>query len=392
MRIIHAISTLAGKAGGPPVAVMAMARAAAALGHDTVIHATDHGMTAEELRAAPEASSDRVRVVVHRHIPPGGLTRHASLGLWRALAREVGQSDVVHLHSLYMFQDWAVWRECRRAGVPYILRPAGSLDPFIVRRHRWRKLPAELLFQNRVTRDAALIHFTSESEQELAQPFIFGRPGAIVPLGVDVERFAVASAAPFRARFPETQGRRIVLFAGRLNFKKGIEILIPAFAEAAARHEDALLVLAGPDGGFAARARALVEEHGIAGRTLFTGHLDGELLAAVYAAADLFVLPSRTENFALAAAEAMAAGVPSLLSAEVQIATEAAKQGACRLVARTIADWAKAIDALLEDPEAARLLKERARSHARRTYGWEAIGPRLIAMYQEAIEASRRSD
>lgn len=391
MRILHAISTLSSVAGGPPVGVLAMAKAVAALGHEVSIHASDHAMTDADRSIIAGVRDGGVRIVVHRHLPPGGLTRHASIGMWRSLAGEIPEVDVVHVHGLYGFHNWAVWRECRRASVPYIVTPHGALDPVIFPRHRWRKAVLETLYQNRLICDAVLIHFISEVERDLAQPFIFGRPGAIVPVGVDLERFsALPPLASFRALYPEIGNRRIVLFLGRLNFKKGLEILVPAFAAVAAQRDNIHLVLAGPDGGFEAKARALVKEHGIANCTTFTGHLARESVVAAYAAAYMFVLPSRTENFGLAPAEAMAAGIPSLLSERVGVAHAALCHGACRVVPLTVADWTAAILDLLARRDAAEALGVAAKSYARATFCWPTVAAQLVELYEQAVALAGR--
>jgi glycosyltransferase involved in cell wall biosynthesis len=386
MRILHVISTLSPTAGGPSNAVLAMAQAVAALGHDVAIHATDFGTEGDFLRDIQAPQDNGVRIVLHRHLPPASLTRHASFGLWRTLANEIPHVDVVHLHSLYMFHDWVVGRECRRAAIPYILRPHGSLDPFIYHHHRLPKALAGWAFQDRVTKNATLIHFTTDMERDLAQPYVFGRPGVVIPLGVNREHFApLPESAPFRARYPEIGDRRIVLFLSRLNFKKGLEILIPAFADAAARRDDLHLVLAGPDGGFETRARQMVIEMGLTQRSTFTGHLRADQVREALAAAAIFVLPSRTENFGLAAAEALAGGVPSILSEEVQIAPAAARAAACRTAPLSRAAWTQAMIDLLAAPQEARAMGERARRYALETFSWPQIGVELVEAYQQAI-------
>jgi glycosyltransferase involved in cell wall biosynthesis len=247
-----------------------------------------------------------------------------------------------------------------------------------------------MLFQDRVTRDATLIHYTSEQEQELAQPYVFGRPGVVVPLGVDLTRFDnMPSPEAFRERHPETRGRKIVLFLSRINFKKGLELLIPAFAEATASRDDLHLVIAGPDDGFEAQARALVQQNGVEARTTFTGHLNAERVVEALAAADVFALPSHTENFGIAAAEAIAAGVPSLLSDQIQIAPPADADGACISLSRDQEMWTDEILRLLANKAEADEMRRRARAHARATYSWDAIALRLIAMYEQAIERQR---
>jgi glycosyltransferase involved in cell wall biosynthesis len=385
MKILHAISTLSPETGGPAAAVVGMAKAVAALGHDVAIHATDYRSLPAAAPVEESIGPGRLRVFVHRHWPASSLTLQASYALWRALREEIPRADVVHLHSLYLFHDWVTWRECRRASVPYILRPHGSLDPFMYRRHRWRKAIVEQLFQARVTRDATLIHYTSEVERDRAQPFVFGGRGMVVSLGLDVGRFErMPSPECFRARHPELRDRRIILFLGRLSFKKGLELLVPAFAAAAARRPDLHLVLAGPADDYEPCVRALIRQYGLFDRATLTGTLSPSEVLEAYAAANLFVLPSRNENFGIAAAEAMAAGVPTILSNEVQIADQAAREGACRVVPLDAAAWTKAIlEVLAEGDEVA----ARARAHIASHYSWESVGRQLVDMYRQAIES-----
>src|SRR5439155_1239288 len=115
MRILHVISTLSPETGGPAVAVIGMAKAVAALGHDVAIHTTDHRMPSPAVPAEQTVDSGRLRIIVHRHLPLGPIALQASYGLWRALCEDIRRVDVVHLHSLYLFHDWITWRECRRA-------------------------------------------------------------------------------------------------------------------------------------------------------------------------------------------------------------------------------------------------------------------------------------
>ena len=387
MKVLHAISTLSPEMGGPSVAVIGMAKAVAALGHDVAIHTTDYLTPTAVARAEQTIGSGRLRVFVHPLLPGGSFALQASFGLWRALREQIPAVDAVHLHSLYLFHDWVTWRECRRHQVPYILRPHGTLDPFIYRRHRWRKAIVEQLFQDQVTRDATLIHYTSEPERDRARPFVFGRPGVVVPLGIDLDRFKTMPAASrFRARHPELQGRRIVLFLGRLSFKKGLELLIPAFAGAVAQQADLHLVLAGPADDYGRRARALIDRYALSDRTTLTGTLPPDEVVDAYAAADVFVLPSRTENFGIAAAEAMAAGVPTILSDEVQMADRAAREGACRVVPLEPLAWTHAILSVLADGKD---MAVRARAYIASRYSWGSIGRQLVDAYCEAVELRR---
>src|SRR5262249_35811265 len=157
------------------------------------------------------------------------------------------------------------------------------------RRHRAKKAIFDLWFQDRMLRRAAALHYTAADELRLAEPFAQGAPGIVVPNGLELADYAaLPPRGSFRRRHPELGERPVVLFLGRLTFKKGLDILAAAFARLLARVPDAWLVIAGPDGGYRAATEGFVERAGIRGRTLFTGLLQGEAKLAALADADLF--------------------------------------------------------------------------------------------------------
>ncbi|MBI3707098.1 MAG: glycosyltransferase, partial [Proteobacteria bacterium] len=260
---MHVIASLAERTGGPAQAAIGMACAVARLGHEVAIYTTDRALDPSEAPPPGEpVRRDGVEIRYFREHAPRVFA--TSFPLARALSARIPQVDLVHIHSLYLFHDWAVGRLCRKYGVPYLLRPHGTLDPYLWQRHRARKWIVERLFQNSVTRHAAALHYTAEDEMRLAEPYALGTPGVVVANGIELAAFAaLPPPGRLRAAHPEIGDRRIVLFLGRLNFKKGLDLLIPAFAQTQARHADLQLVIAGPDDGSRADAERLVAAAGI---------------------------------------------------------------------------------------------------------------------------------
>ena len=245
----------------------------------------------------------------------------------RALARDLPGFDLLHLHSLYLFHDWAAGNLAMRIAKPYLVRPHGSLDPYIFRRHRLKKAIFDLWFQNRVLAGASAIHYTAKRRCIWPSPTSHGAPGVVIPNGIDPADYAqLPPQGTFRARHPEIGDRQILLFLSRINFKKGLDILAGAVGRL--KRDDVHLVIAGPDGGYLAETRRFVAEAGIAARTTFTGMLTGQDKLAAFADAALFVLPSYSENFGIAVVEAMACGVPVLISDKVNIWREVVADGA----------------------------------------------------------------
>ncbi len=385
MKILHVIGDLAPASGGPAKACFEMARALARRGHEVAIYATDFGQRAA---ARPASGAPLRRDGVELRFFPLQPPRIwlASWPLAAALWRDLPRFDILHLHSLYLFHDWVAGDLARRRRIPYLVRPHGSLDPYIWRRRRLKKAIFDRLFQNRVLRRAGAIHFTAEEEMRLAAPFVQGAPGIVIPNGLDLEDYAgIPQPGTFRARHPEIGSRRIVLFLGRLNFKKGLDLLVNAFADLVRRHEDLHLVLAGPDGGFLAETRALVGTEGIVGRASFTGMLTGADKLAAFADASVFVLPSYSENFGIAVIEAMACGVPVLISDRVNIWREVVADGAGHAVPCEVAALAERLDAMLGNPDALRGMGEAGRVSVRRRFAWPELAARLETVYASLV-------
>jgi len=383
LRILHVIGDLAPASGGPAKAGFEMARALVRRGHEVAIYTTDFGQPAG---AASEQLRDGVRL---RFFPlQAPRIWLASWPMRRALARDLPGFDLLHLHSLYLFHDWAAGNLAMQIAKPYLVRPHGSLDPYIFRRHRLKKAIFDLWFQNRVLAGASAIHYTAQEEMHLAQPYVHGAPGVVIPNGLDPADYAqLPPQGTFRRRHPEIGDRKILLFLSRINFKKGLDILTGALGRL--KRDDLHLVIAGPDGGYLAETRRFVAAAGIASRTTFTGMLTGRDKLAAFADATLFLLPSYSENFGIAVVEAMACGVPVLISDKVNIWREVVADGAGHAAPCDVTAFAGEITAMLADPAALGAMGVAGRQAVAQRYDWSVIAARLENVYA-AIVAGRR--
>lgn len=365
-----------------------MARAVAALGHEVTIFSTDRELVAGEAERLPALAAPAIVRLFPQHAPSLFAT---SFPLARALDEAIPRADIVHLHSLYLFHTWATARICRRAGVPYLLRPHGTLDPFLWKRHRGRKAVLECLFQNRVLREAAALHYTAEDEQRLAEPYAQGARGIVVPNGLDLEQYAtLPPAGGLRARHPEIGDRRIMLFLSRLNFKKGLDVLVPAFARAARRFPDLHLVIAGPDDGMREATQGWIASEGIGERTTFTGMLDHPAKLAAFRDAAMFVLPSYSENFGIAIVEAMACGVPVAISDRVNIWREIEQAGAGLVGPPDVEAVTRQIEMLAGNPAAAAQMGQQGKALAAQKFSWSMIARQLETVYRSLARPERR--
>jgi glycosyltransferase involved in cell wall biosynthesis len=386
MKILHVIASLAPRYGGSSKACMDMAAAVGSRGHDVDVFTTD------------QDGSGRLGVPLDRPVKVQGVELSyfqstirrfwpASIALWRALALCVRNYDLVHIHSLYLFHGLGAARFSRKHGVPYVISPHGALDPYIYARHRYRKLAYELMVERRNLRDAAAVHFTSDEERRLSSRYTKGIASFVVPLGIEPAAYeGLPAPGSFRTAYPEIGNRQIILHLGRLNFKKGLDILVGALALVARARDDVHLVLAGPDNeGYGARVRRWITERGLEDRTTLTGMLQGQVKLAALRDAAVFALPSYSENFGIAIVEAMACGLPVVISNKVNIWQEIESAGAGLVTPCDVAAHANALLKILGDPGLGHSMGARGRALVARQFTRKHVGEQLEAAYQGIV-------
>ena len=206
--------------------------------------------------------------------------------------------DVVHLHGLYLFHDIAVWQSCRRHGIPYVIRPHGTLEPYQRRRHAGRKRVYDGIVGRRILRDAALVHFTTPAEARNAEDLVGPGRSFVAALGVEPYASGLLTDAP--AWWPDG---RVLGYMGRISHKKRVDVLVEALAQLPG---DVHLVIAGPDDErLQAGLEVLAARRGIARRVHFPGVLIGADKEWLLARATATGLASENENFAISVVESL---------------------------------------------------------------------------------------
>ena len=235
------------------------------------------------------------------------------------------------------------------------------------------------------------MHYTSVREQEEAgsvHPDISNIPSAIIAIPVAT----TDKSEEFLPKASDGNQLQRVLFLSRLDRKKGLELLLEAFSRLRGGPASALLVIAGSgEKSYVKELRGLAERLGIEKSVRWVGFLEGREKAAAFARATVFVLPSYSENFGIAAAEALAAGVPVLISDQVAIADDVRKSNAGLVVACDVTAIAGGLRKLLSDPSLCSIFASRGRSLAAQQYSSPAVGEQLMRLYDSVIESSRKS-
>ncbi len=382
LRVLQFLPSVESASGGPVRSTLANVRAAhrADPEMETVWISTRHGLHPgweQELRSAlPPRASLRLFPQFGTH------TANVSPSLLRWLWRNLARHHLLVLRALMHPLTSAAGWVARRKGVPCLVVPHGTLSTWTFR-HR-RRLPKRLywrLVERRTLEGAAAVRFTSKAERREARRLAFATPDAVIPHPFDP-----------REETPEPDDRDAdrVLFLSRLDPKKGIGLLLDALRLARRRRPGLRLVLAGsgPED-FERKVRGMIAERGLEEAVETPGFVTGERKEALLRRSGVFVLVSEEENFGIAAVEALDAGLPVVISDEVDVAPRVEAYDAGRVVERTPEAVSEAILGVLDDPQGAAEMGRRGRDLVREQFAPDVVGPRVAALYRSVVTSGR---
>lgn len=381
LRVLHTIPGLSASSG-PTQALLNLCTQQVRLGLDvTVCHVTGRGADSEV--AFPQAAE--VQGFPAQWLKGWGYS--PALKAW--LNRKLADVDVVHMHSMWLYPNIAASTAARRFGVPYIVRPAGSLEPWCLEQSRFRKRAYLRLVSRRILDNAACIHAVSRQEAQQIESLGFQSPvvtipnGVVLPTGEDLDRRERAR----RLGWPPAD--RYLLFLSRIHPKKGLDFLLDVFSRIDHDSGCIRLIIAGPDQHeYARQIRQQASAHVNADQIHFVGEVLGEEKNLTFGAADLFVLPSSSENFGIVVLEAMAAGTPVMVTETTPWSVVNDRSaGYCLPLNRE--QFVTAINAVLSDSEKLREMGQSARSIAEE-YSWEAIARENLECYRQLQEDLNR--
>ncbi|MGR9072535.1 MAG: glycosyltransferase [Gammaproteobacteria bacterium] len=384
MRILHVVPSYlpATRYGGPIFSVHGLCKALARLGHE--VHVFTTNVDGRSDSGVPLLQPVEMEGVNVWYFPSRRLRRlYWSFEMGRYLKKRIAEFDIVHLHSVYLWPTWAAARAARRCGVPFVLSPRGMLvKELIKRKSRLLKSLWIALIERRTIADAAMVHVTSEEEARCLTAFGFGlKRVAAIPNGVELpprypDRKAAADVAAAIDRQP------MVLFLGRINWKKGLDRLIGAMRSVPSGH----LTIAGNDEeGHLPALKRLVSDYALEDRVSFIPRsVMGPDKEVLFAAAKAFVLSSYSENFGNTVPEAMVRGCPVVVTGEV---------GAAELVRQAQAGFvvspdglADAIHSLLSDQAGAAVMGASGKAWVEQNLQWRDVAIQMDAEYRRILE------
>lgn len=389
--------------GGPIFSLHGLNKALAARGVDVTVCTTDAGIEGK-VETARESVIDGVKVIYFpfsryfEFMGPTGWQFSAAMNKY--LDSNVKAFDIAYILSVWNYPVAAASHYCRKYKVPYIISPRGMLYPYMFNKKAWKKFLYYKLVSKCDLSKASAIHYTSADEAEKCHTRLgFKNKALVVPNGLDLNDLgALPSRGAFRARYPFLKDKKIILFLGRIHWKKGLDILVKAFAGMAERRDDIHLVIAGNDeAGFSRTVKRWIKEAGMvyndpgsgeesSGKSVkitFTGLLTGREKWEALIDSDVFALPSYSENFGMAVVEAMATGLPVVISDQVGICKEVESANAGAVVPNDAAEVSRELERILADRKLAIEMGENGKRLVRDVFLWDKIADTMVAALKE---------
>ena len=388
MRVLHLIPSISPLRGGPSQAVLSMVAALRQQGVDASILTTnDHGPGVQA--AMPlgrwheqEALGQAVPVLAFGRLnPPVRAVREFAIapGLTSWLGNNARRYDLVHVHALFSCTTSLGMAQLRRQRVPYLQRTIGQLNRWSLSQSRARKQLFLKLLDRANLQGARALHFTSEAERQEAGDLHLATPSFVLPLGVPQLPLA-------RQAIPSADGPTRLLFLSRLHPKKQLPVLLDALAALKQCHPARpwQLDIAGDgDPEYLQHLKQHCNALGLNPQVNWHGFVAGAAKQQLLQQADWFVLPSASENFGIAAAEALMAGTPVLLSPGVALAADVQAAQAGIICEPTVEALAACLEKCLEPPSLP--MRQAARQLAEQQFSWGSISRQLIGHYEVAL-------
>lgn len=373
--------------GGPVASIADLLEALVCLGVQVKVATTNaNGRTT---LSVPTVSPQDVGGVAVSYYPIGKTFGFYHVPAQNAAVRNlIPEQDLVVAGSFWSTANLAVGHAARLAGVPYIIPLHGQLNPWALRHRGSKKRLFLALAGRRLIDRAAALYCTDPSEARAVQELCFKPPAFVVPLGLDTRCFSqLDKGVNFRAQYGILPGALVLLYLGRLAQVKRPDIAVHSLARVLQSGMDAHLVCAGPDEERLQPALlALAQRLGCAGRLHFTGLLDREGVLAALSSSNLLLMPSEIqENFGMAALEAMAAGIPVLVSTGVPLGYWAEQAGAGRISTSDPDDFSSMALQMLSNPENLAELGQRGRQLVQQRFEISRVAQQMFAQCQAIV-------
>lgn len=392
MNILHIIPAYypVMKYGGPIPAAHLLNKTLVKKAVNVDVFTTNAGLESENGFSSDEWKKiDDVKVKYFNYYGYDGYS--FSPGMLVELFKAVERYDIIHIDFVWNFPFLAGSLAGLFRKKPYLVTPMGTIyKEAIYINSENKKMLYYKLIAGRCLKRASAIHFTSENEKDEVMDFLeLNNRTIVIPHGLDLSEFDdLPAEGAFKQKYPAVKDKRYILFLGRINVKKGLDIIVKAFRELARIYEDLYLVVVGPDSeGYGEEVKMWLKESSLLDRAVFTGMLRGKEVLEAFVDAEAFILPSYSENFGMAVVEAMACGTPAIISDKVGIYREVEQNNGGIVVETNPQSLFEGIKRLLDNRELRREISKNGKRLVRQYYDINKVTDTMIKAYDEIIRA-----
>lgn len=298
--------------------------------------------------------------------------------------------DIIHIHGVWHFSGVAPYlAEIKTAKC---ITTHGLLDRWTISKGYWKKYIFGLLFQKRILKNTELIQINNLDEKEDLKRFLgFEHPNVkIIPNGMNLQDFAVLPEKnTFRNQFHIPKEKQLILFMSRINLKKGLDLLLPAFKQLLSERNNCLLILAGPDDGYLSETQNFIKQNNLKDKIILVGMLTGKDKLAALSDADIFVLPSHSEGFSIATLEALISGTPSLLSDRVGFGDAIRENNAAHLIELNEKSIVEGLNKMLDDKDYCQTLSKNGISLVKNKYDIKLVATQLFNEFEQIVKNNK---
>jgi glycosyltransferase involved in cell wall biosynthesis len=381
LNILHVIPSVSAIHGGPSNAIKVIEGSLASAGHQVTTLTTDDDGPGRRFESAdlPTAAPGIIRIYKRKRID----FYKVAPGLIGWLWSNVGRFDIVHIHALFSFSSLVTAMIARQRRIPYIIRPLGTLTSYGMNKRRPAlKWLSFVLFERQILKAATAVHFTSEQEFREAKALNVPMRGVVIPLALG--NSLSPKSQQNTAAYQTNDSLNTILFMSRIDPKKNLEGLLRAFSLISKDGPRTILLIAG-DGNrqYENSLRTLSSSLELDSRIEWLGHVDGAQKEAALARANVFVLPSFSENFGIVVLEALSAGLPCIVGRKVALADQIEAAGAGIAVDTEPSAIADGLKMLLANASERNMMGQRARQLVEKEFTAERMADRLIALYKD---------
>ena len=387
MRVLHVIPSVGPLRGGPSQAVLELVRSLNRVGDESEIATTnDNGAGLLDVPLGLKTEFGQAPVWFFSRfspcLPPVREFAYShALTAW--LRRNIDRYDLVHVHALFSYASTTAMAMARRKKIPYLVRPLGLLCEWSLQQSALRKKLYLALIERTNLNSSAALEFTAEQELAEAAPLRLRAPGFVLPFGLDLPPNIPDARQRLRGLIHAPPDEPVLLFLARLHPKKGLHDLLTAAGTLANRRFSIVVAGSGP-ATYENQVKAQAAEGPLRGRVHFVGFAQGQTKHMLLQGADLFALTSHSESFGIAVLEALAAGLPALVTPGVPLAHMLERFQLGWVAELNTSSIAATLDRALasgDDTEAA-ARRERARTVVAENFTWDRIATRMMAVYQ----------